>query len=174
MRGTLRDLTLNRDGTQNITLTVEADFREQFDAMRGKGLDIDIRPHREKRSLDANAYCWVLIDKLASVLHLDKSEVYREAIREIGGVSDVVCVREVGVETLCAAWRARGMGWQAEIMGKSKIPGCANVALYYGSSTYDTRQMSALIEHLIAEAEAQGIETITPARKAELIRRWGQ
>jgi hypothetical protein len=44
----------------------------------------------------------------------------------------------------------------------SKINGCTNVILYYGSSTYNTAQMSLLIDHLVQDAKALGIETMTP------------
>lgn len=65
MRGKLRDLTMNRDGTQNITVTVSADFREKFDQLSDKDLDIEIKQHREKRSKNANAYFHVLVNKIA-------------------------------------------------------------------------------------------------------------
>ena len=57
---------------------------------------------------------------------------------------------------------------------KSKIPGCTNVTLWYGSSVYDTRQMSALIDSLIQEAESLGIPTITKRKKESLIGKWSE
>ena len=64
-------------------------------------LSINISKFKKKRSLDANAYCFAMIDKLAEKLNLPKEEVYRNAIRKIGGVSDVVCIKNEAVETLC-------------------------------------------------------------------------
>ena len=118
--------------------------------------------------MDANAYCWVLIDKIAQKLGLTKEEVYRNAIREIGGVSELICTQKAAVETLCKSWESRGLGWQTETM-PSKLKGCVNVVLYYGSSVYDSRQMSALIDHLVQDAEALGIETMPPDRLARLM-----
>lgn len=138
-----------------------------WDDLQGKAARVEIKQWRERRSLDANAYAWVLIDKLASVLRRDKAEIYREAIRGIGGVSDTVCVRDKAVESLVNGWRHNGAGWFAETT-PSKIPGCTNVTLYYGSSVYDTRQMSALIEHIVQDCKAVGIETMTPAELAAL------
>ena len=43
---------------------------------------------------------------------------------------------------------------------------------YYGSSEYDTAQMSRLIELIIAECREQGIETKTPAELAALMEEW--
>lgn len=55
---------------QRLTLALDGDFRGQYDNLKDKDLEITVKPWREKRSLDANAYCWVLINKLAEVLNL--------------------------------------------------------------------------------------------------------
>ena len=56
--------------------------------------------------------------------------------------------------------------------GESKLEGYVNVISYYGSSEYDTAQMSRLIDLLIAECREQGIETKTPAELAALMEEW--
>lgn len=134
-------------------------------------LSIKIKKYREKRSLDANAYCWVLLDKLAEKLNKPKEEIYREIIRDIGGVSEVVCVINEAVERLCAGWQRNGLGWQTDSF-PSKIDGCTNVILYYGSSTYDTAQMSRLINIIIEECKEQGIDTRTPNEIAQMVSLW--
>ena len=173
MIGKLKDLTINRDGTQNITVTVAADFREEYDELAEKDIVVDIKKYNKKRSLDLNAYCWVIIDKIAEKTKVKKSEVYRAAIREIGGVSTTVCVPDEAVETLKEKWGTHGMGWITD-QTKSKIEGCTNVTLYYGSSTYDTAQMNALVNSLIQDAEALGIPTMTPAETERLLAQWGK
>lgn len=136
-------------------------------------LDIKISKHKKKRSLDANAYCFAMIDKLAEKLNLPKEEVYRNAIRKIGGVSDVVCIKNEAVETLCRNWSHNGLGWQTETF-PSKLDGCTNVILYYGSSTYDTRQMSSLISSIVEDCKALGIETRSKEELDSLLRSWGE
>lgn len=174
MRGRLKDLTINRDGSQNVTITiVGTDYREAYDSLAGKEIDVEIKRHRERRSIGANGYCWVLIDKIAAALSVDKEAVYREAIRSIGGVSETVCVQNKAVERLRDGWEKNGVGWLTDTM-PSKLEGCTNVILYYGSSTYDTKQMSCLIDHLIQDAEALGIETITPKEKERLMQSMGR
>lgn len=159
MIGKLKDLTFGRNGEQHITITVRSDFRESFDELKDVEVDIQIKKHHKKRSLDANGYAWVLIDKIAGVMSISKEKVYRDTIRSIGGVSETVCVKDEAVKKLRDGWECRGTGWQTETM-PSKIKGCTNVILYYGSSTYDTRQMSLLIDQLIQDAQALGIETM--------------
>jgi hypothetical protein len=168
MIGKLRDLTFGANGEQHITVTVREDFRERFDELKDAEADVEIKKHRKKRSLDANAYAWALIDKLAEAMSLDKTAVYRETIKDIGGVSEIVCVKEQAAEKLVSAWKTHGIGWQAETFG-SKLKGCVNVTLYYGSSVYDTKQMSLLIDRLVCEAKELGIETLSPEELRRIV-----
>jgi hypothetical protein len=134
-------------------------------------IDIQIDKHRQRRSLDANAYCWVLLDKLAAVLRKPKTEIYRELIREVGGNCETYCGLEKAVDKLVQLWEKNGIGWCADVTD-SKLEGCKNVVLYQGSSTYDTRQMSRLIDLVVQECRAQGIETATPAELEKLKEAW--
>lgn len=159
------------DGKQRLTVELDGDIRSLFDGLREHDVDVSLKRYRPKRSTDANAYAWVLIDKLAEALNVTKTQIYRRAIRGIGGVSDVVCVREQAVQRLSQEWRRNGLGWQTETM-PSKIPGCVTVVLYYGSSTYDSKQMSALIDSLVQDCQALGIETKSAEEIESLIRRF--
>lgn len=140
-RGRLHGEILNKKNKQIISFELDGDFTDDFDELNGKELDIIVKPHRERRSLDANAYCWVLLDKLSEKLNVPRIELYRETIKHIGGVSETVCVKQKAADKLCEMWAKNGIGWQTEQI-KSKIDGCVNVVLYYGSSEYDTAQMS--------------------------------
>lgn len=133
--------------------------------------DYDITIRRKKRSLDANAYCWVLIGKIAEAVRLTPTEVYMREIREIGGTSEIVCVTEKALNRLVSIWETKGLGWQAETF-PSKVPGCVNVRLFYGSSQFDTHQMSVFIDHLIQEAKALDIETLSPRELSLLKEEW--
>lgn len=138
----------------------------------GKDYDVEIKEHREKRSLDANAYFWVLVDRLAEKTRISKTDIYRNYIREIGGNHEMVCVIDSAVEKLRSGWEHNGLGWQTDTM-PSKIPNCTNVILYYGSSTYNTRQMSHLIDMAVQDCAEQGIETLPPEKLAGMMEEWG-
>ena len=168
----LLDLSFGMNRRQRITLeVVDGDFRPRFDKLKDKDVSVTVTAYREKRSLDANAYAWVLIDKLAEAMGITRTEVYRTAIREIGGVSHTVCIQQAAADELCRVWSHNGLGWQAEQMA-SKLPGCVNVILYYGSSVYDTSQMSRLIDQLVQECRAMDIETLPPDKLDLLKREW--
>lgn len=161
------------DGGFWVSLKVENPFeaRRFLATKKDKKYVAEVKEFREKRSLDANAYAWVLLDKLAAVLNRQKTEVYRQYIREIGGNSETVCVVNQAVEKLRAGWEHNGLGWLTDT-APSKLDGCTNVILYYGSSTYDTAQMSRLINMIVEDCKAQSIETLTPAELSRLTEEW--
>lgn len=167
MKGKLLDHVVLKDGTQRITLSVEEDFSLAYDELKDSPVSVEIKKWRKRRSRDANAYAWVLIDKLAAAMGLTQVEVYHELIRNIGGVSEIVCVKDEAVPRLLAGWKHNCMGWFAETF-PSKIEGCTNVILFYGSSTYDTKQMSALIDAAVEACKLYGIETLPPDQLASL------
>lgn len=171
MKGRLIDLTVGMDGKQRVTVALDGDMRETFSELHAEDIEITVKKYRKKRSLDANAYTWVLIDKLAAKLSIPKADVYRELIRSIGGVSQTVCVMNKAADALIDGWKHNGLGWFAETF-PSKIDGCTNVILYFGSSTYDTKQMSDLIDHLVEACKVQGIETATPEEIARYKTEW--
>ena len=173
MKARLHDLSLARDGGYLLTIATRENVGTLYDELHEVDVDVTVKKHREKRSLDANAYSWVLLDKLADSTGTPKSEIYRREVRDVGGNTETVCVREKAVQNLCDGWNKNGVGWQTEVMD-SKIDGCKNVVLYYGSSTFDTKQMSRLIDNIVQDCKALGIETLTPQQLDALKEEWGK
>jgi hypothetical protein len=166
-------LMTNKPGLM-LEINERGEFEQMVDELRDvEKLSIEIKPYRARRSLDANAYFWVLCDKLSEKLRKSKTEIYRELIRDIGGVSETVCVVNSAVERFRANWQAKGLGWQTEAV-ESKIEGCTNVTVYFGSSTFDKDQMARLLDLTIQECREQGIATETPDEIARLKSLWGE
>ena len=111
--------------------------------------DCEIKEHREKRSLDANAYCWVLLD--------------RDFILE-----------EAAVKTFRTVWERQGTGWPTEIVDYSRSGDRQVVRAYYGSSQYNTKQMSRLIDSIVQDCKDLGIETLPPEKLAAMKEEWGR
>ena len=172
MTGKLTNLRRLFGGEWEISFSTKEDFSEAYDELKDALVNVEIKKHFNRRSKDANAFAWVLIDKIAEKTRIPKTEIYRAAIKEIGGVSETICVQDKAVERLCEGWQRNGIGWQTDRM-PSKLKGCTNVILYYGSSTYDTAQMSRLLDLIIQEAEQQGIPTIRE-EASELLGKWGK
>ena len=171
LKGTFYNLQFDMNGQQLLTFAIKGDFRGCIDEYIGKDLNVEIKPFRAKRSLSANAYAWTLIDKLAEKLNISPAEVYRNAIKHIGGVSEVVCCQNKAVNKFRKMWEANGIGWQTEVLD-SKIDGCTNIVCYYGSSQYDKSQMSRLIDNIVQDCKSVGIETMTPAELERLCDAW--
>ena len=134
-----------------------------------KEYELSVSKAQKKRSNDANRYFWELVGKLSEKVGVPPEDIYRHYIRDVGGNYEVMPVREDAVETWIKNWRSRGIGWQCEIIGESKLRGYTNVICYYGSSTYTSKQFSRLIEFCIGDCKAQGIETMTPTELASLM-----
>ena len=168
------DWTRDRNGYGITLYTKDAAAAQAFmDSMEtGKTYAAELVEERNRRSLDANAMAWLLIGKLSEVLGKPREEIYRHYIREIG-VSEVVCIKSEAAETMQAAWCKHGLGWLTDAF-PSKLPGCTNVILYYGSSCYDTKQMSRLIDLVVEDCKEQGIDTATPAELSLLKEEWGK
>lgn len=174
MKLTFSDAKIRNDDGVWLCLKVNEPAPARAFVMECCGLyDCEIKKHREKRSLDANAYMWVLVDKLAKATRIPKTEIYRKAIKEIGGVSDTVCVSAKAADRLASGWEWNGLGWFSE-RSESKLKGCVNVTLYYGSSVYDVEQMSRLIDYMVEDCKALGIETMTPDKLEAIKEAWGR
>lgn len=138
----------------------------------GKTLTVEVKVKRKDRSINANAYCWALCTKIAQMVRSSKEEVYQQAIRSIGTFTPIP-IKAEAVERYTEIWKAHGVGWVIEDMGDSKLQGYKVLACYHGSSTYNTKEMSELIEWLIDEARNLGIDVISEADKALLVEDWG-
>ncbi len=169
-----RIVDLSRDyktGAARLTVETESNIFKAAEELFDKDLTCRLVRFRKRRSLDANAYFWVLLNKLADKMNTPAVETYRRYIKHIGGNNTIICVPDKAVDDLISGWEHNGIGWQTETQ-ESKLKGCTNVILYYGSSTYDTKQMSRLIDMVVQDCQSVGISTMTPRELATLMQGW--
>ena len=133
---------------------------------------ITIKEHKQKRSLNANSYFWELCGKLAEKTHIPKTEIYRSYIKEIGGNSEIICIQDKALTHFREIWEQGHIGRFTEICD-SKLKGCTNVIVYYGSSDYDTTTMSRLIEMVVQDCVEQEIPTYSQTELQKLCDEWG-
>lgn len=143
-----------------------------IESLKDKKYAAELKEQRKKRSLDANAYCWVLIGKLAAVLRTSPDDVYRRAIRDVGGNYEIFPIKNEAVGRWKEIWEGKGIGWPCEVLGPSKLDGYTNTMNFYGSSVYDTAQMARLIDAIVGECKVQGVETMTPMELEHLKEEW--
>lgn len=145
-------------------------FLDEVNINKDKKLSLTVKEWRNKRSLDANSYLWVLCTALSEKLKIPKEEIYKEHIRQMG-IYEPLALLEKAVERFCTAWSERGIGWFCEVVD-SDLKGCKKVFAYYGSSTYDTKEMSLLIDNIVLECKEQGIETLPPDELEAMKNAW--
>lgn len=98
-----------------------------------------------------------------------KEKIYKEAIKDIGTFEPMI-VEEKAFENFKRIWEKQGLGFLIqEIAKKDK---CIKVHCYYGSSTYDSKEMSLLIELLVEEAKQLNIEVKTKQEIESLLEMW--
>lgn len=136
-----------------------------------KQYDIEVKVHKNKRSLDANGYFWTLCTLLSEKLKITKEEAYRKQVKEVG-ICDIIQIKEEAFDSFVSAWKSRGLGWFCERLDYSMLRGYINISVYCGSSVYDTKQMSRLIDNIVEECKEQGIETLPPDEIERLLSDW--
>ena len=124
--------------------------------MKCDKLSIKATKYRQKRSLDANGLLWLCLGRIASNLRTDKWDVYLEMLKRYGQYTYIV-VKEKVVEQVKQQWR------ECEVVGEIEVNGQKAIQMlcYFGSSTYNSKEFSVLLDGVISEMQEMGIETPT-------------
>lgn len=134
---------------------------------------LKVDEYHPKRSLDANSLLWILCSKIAEKIGGTKEEVYRKSIHEVGQF-EITPIKHEAVKRWREAWESNGVGWISEVHSQSKIEGYTNMINYFGSSTYDSREMTILIDNIVQECKSLGIDTMPPEELKSLCEAWGR
>lgn len=130
-----------------------------------KEQQFEIKEYKQKRSLNANAYAWVLINKIANVMRLSKEEVYLNMLKHYGQSQVVSIVLEANITGYFKYYEVIG----TSILNNKEFN---HIRVFKGSSEYDTKEMSIFIDGIVQEAKQLDIETLTPNQLAELKSLW--
>lgn len=167
MKAKIRELSYGAHGERFLTLTVAGRCEEQVEKLEGRELELELKERRNRRSLNANAYCWHLIGEIADELRASKEEVYWNMLRRYGR-SVMVSVVEAAAQDFVRTVK------YCDEFGESRLNGklFKHYIVYRGSSEYDTKEMAVLIDGIVSEAKELGIETMTPDELEKLKVRW--
>lgn len=170
--GIIEDIAIDyKTNKAKISLLLDTKQLNILEELKNDGkLNMVLKKHRKKRSLDSNAYAWVLLGELQNVLNIPKEEIYKDLIKSIGSY-EIIPVKNEAVEKFRQAWSKNGLGWVTETT-KSKLEGFTNVVTYYGSSTYNTKEMTRLIDLIVEECQQFGIETKPQEEIDSLLKEW--
>lgn len=166
MTGKLMSLAPSFDkGKQILTLQIDGDYREPFDNLRDKQISIDIKAYHPKRSLNANAYAWVLINKIANAIGSTEDEVYLECLKDYG--QSMVYPVPPGTD-VTGYFKYYEMLCEGVLNNKP----CVWYRVYKGSSQFDSAEMARFIDGVVSEAKQLGIETETGKNIELMKQRW--
>lgn len=144
---------------KDVTLEIIEGDIEQLRKYK-KEIRVEVKEWREKRTQDQNSYFWVLIKEIALKMKANTIEIYKKYIID-RGVFQVIPIKNEAVSDFEKKWGSKGLGWFCKSMGESKIKGYTKLAVYFGSSSYNTEEMGNLIEGVIDDCEELGIAVKT-------------
>lgn len=156
-------------GQFNITFSVnESSAINEIESIKDcEKLSIRAVQYRKKRSLDANALLWTCLGKIAEVLQSDKWDIYLQMLKRYGQYT-YICVKPKMVEAVKTQWRETEVVGEVDINGQKAI----QMLCYFGSSTYNTKEFSVLLEGVISEMSEMGLETPTSEDMRRSLEQW--
>lgn len=160
-------------GKINIVAQVNENVREQLQKLSGcEKLDIEIKKHREKRSLNANNYMWELLSEMAPLLHTDMHSLYLVMLEKYGTFVYLPGSDE-DYEHLKAVFRiVNKRGDTVLTTPKGKVLRLHQLQCYKGSSLYNTLEMSRLIDGIVSDARELGVDVRTPDEIERMKQQW--
>lgn len=158
MRARLKDILLSF-GSKNPVVSFEVDGNaESLEKFKDKDLDLDIKVHREKRSLDANKMLWACLGDIAKVLQRDTWDLYLMMLKRYGKYTTLL-VKADAVEMMRRQWREIDEVGDTTIVNEDgEAKKMVYLNCYYGSHTYDSKEFSVLLEGVVSEMKDIGIE----------------
>ena len=172
METTGRLTDVSRDwmtGKWKLTFEVEDSAVSQIDGIKDvEKLSIKAVKYRQKRSLDANAYAWVLMQKIAEAVDSDKWSVYLRCLQDYSRSFTHVIVKAAAVDRMKELYRTCVDLGEVTVNGQTGH----QLQVYYGSSTFDTKEMSIFIDGIVRDCKELGIETMTPAELERMKSQW--
>ena len=124
-------------------------------------------PYKEKRSNQANKYFWELLGQLCLEMGLDTIEEYKKRVRQLG-VFRYWEIDKDNVATFNKMWSDNGIAWFTDVVDIAEN-GKIGINAYYGSSSYNSKQMAKLIDGVVQDCKSIGIETETPENIKSLL-----
>lgn len=131
------------------------------------GKDEEVEVKKKKRSNKANRYFWKMLQKLCFEMNLEVIGEYRKRVKELG-IFQTFELNTENVPTFEHLWEQNGVAWFTEKVEENGNKAIINA--YYGSSSYNSKQMSKLIDNLVQDCRSVGIQTLEDIEIEELIR----
>ena len=173
--GTIKDIDIDyKTHKAKISLLLDTKQLDIVEELKNEDkLNIELKKYRKHRSLDANAYFWKLLTELCELAEIDTVEEYKRRIKELG-IFRQFKIEKDNIKTFEKMWTAQGIAWFCEIADTTYIGDTEFkiINAYYGSSSYNSKQMARLIDGVIQDCKAYGIETKPQEEIDSLLKEW--
>lgn len=173
--GTLEEINIDyKTGKPKISFLINDKSKlSTIEELKGIKLKIIAKKYIKKRSLNANNYFWKLLQELCELAGIDTIEDYKRRVKELG-IFRRFRIETKDVKTFEVMWQDKGIAWFCEILDTEYIGDIEFkiINAYYGSSSFNSKQMSRLINDLVQDCQAYGIETKTSAEIESLLESW--
>jgi len=168
-KGRIVDHVMLANGEQRMTIQSKDDLRGLYDQLHDKDVAAEVKKWRLPRSLDANAYFHLLVNRIAAAVGSSDEEVKRELVTKYGTLETTEDGAPYGIMLPLNADVDRVYPYtycfkSIEIKGKPYR--C--YLLFKRTRDLDSAEMSRLIDGTVSDAKELGIETMTPDQIRQL------
>ena len=172
--GTIEDISIDyKTKKPKITILIDTKQINSIEELNGLKLNVSLKQYKAKRSLNANNYFWKLLTEYSENKEIDEIEEYKERVKRLG-IFRQFRIEKDNVKTFEKMWTQQGTAWFCEIFD-TEIIGDTEFKIinaYYGSSSFNTKQMSRLINDIVEDCQDVGIETKTAEEIDSLLEAW--
>lgn len=173
--GTIEDIAIDyKTNKAKISLLLDTKHLDIVEELKKENkLNIEVKKYRKKRSLNANSYFWQLLQELCELVELDTVEEYKRRVKELG-IFRQFKIETENIKTFEKMWTSQGIAWFCEIADTTYI-GDTELKIinaYYGSSSFNSKQMTRLIDGVVQDCKVYNIETKPQEEINSLLKEW--
>lgn len=173
--GTLEEINIDyKTGKPKISFLInDKDKLSDIEQLKGLKLKIEAKKHIKKRTINANNYFWKLLQELCELAEMDTIEEYKRRVKELG-IFRRFKIEKDNINTFKRMWSAQGVAWFCEISDTEYIGDTEFkiINAYYGSSSFNSKQMARLIDAVIQDCKVYGVETKSQLEIDSLLESW--
>ena len=173
--GTLEEINIDyKTGKPKISFLIDGkDKLPDIEQLKGLRLKIEAKRYIKKRTTNANNYFRKLLQELCELAEIDTIEEYKRRVKELG-IFRRFKIEKDNIKTFEKMWTAQGIAWFCETADTEYISDTEFkiINAYYGSSSFNSKQMARLIDGVVQDCKVYGIETKSQKEIDSLLKEW--
>lgn len=173
--GTIEDIAIDyKTNKAKISLLLDTRQLDIVEELKKENkLNIEVKKYRKKRSLNANSYFWQLLQELCELVELDTIKEYKRRVKELG-IFRQFKIETENIKTFEKMWTRQGIAWFCEIADTTYIGDTEFkiINAYYGSSSFNSKQMARLIDGVVQDCKVYNIEIKPQEEINSLLKEW--